>query len=169
MIEPTADDGPARVALVLGAAVGSGGEPSAALRRRARQAARLYAEGRVSLILASGGPPGATPAEAELIRRLCIGDGVPDTAILVEPRAATTDENIRRALPILRARGIDRVVLVTDRFHARRAAMVARAAGLGVTLSCPPPEGTARWRLGRLWLREGLAILVYRYRIWRGR
>lgn len=159
----------ADAALVLGAAALAGGRPSAALRRRALHAARLYAQGRVRLILASGGPPDASPTEAELIRKLCIDAGVPDSAILVEPCATTTAENIRLGLPILREHGIMRVCLVTDRFHAPRAAMVARAAGMTFTLSCPRADGIGRLKLCRWWLREGVAILVYRYRIWRGR
>ncbi len=158
----------ADAALVLGAAAHADGRPSAALRRRALHAAGLYARGRVRLILASGGPPGATPTEAELVRRLCIGAGVPDAAILTEPNAATTAENIRLSLPVLREHGIARVCLVTDRFHAPRAAMVARAAGMSFTLSCPRPDGIGRLKLCRLWLREGLAIVVYRFRIRRG-
>ncbi|WP_111731874.1 YdcF family protein [Roseovarius amoyensis] len=164
----TVDD-TADAALVLGAAAHADGRPSAALRRRALHAAHLYDQGRVRLILASGGPPGASPTEAELIRQLCIKAGVPDSAILVEPCAATTAENIRLSLPILRKHKITRVCLVTDRFHAPRAAMVARAAGLSFTLSCPHADGVGWLKLCRLWLREGVAIVVYRYRIWRGR
>ncbi|GAB4300293.1 MAG: hypothetical protein Kow0058_15690 [Roseovarius sp.] len=156
----------ADVALVLGAAVAPGGRPSAALRRRALHAARLYAEGRVRRILASGGPPGADPTEAELIRRLCRDAGVPASAILTEPRAASTEENIRFSLPILREAGMTRVCLVTDRFHARRAAMLARAAGLSPTLSCPAPEGAGWPQLWRLRLREALALAVCCLRLW---
>lgn len=158
----------ADAALVLGAAALADGQPSAALRRRALHAARLFAQGRVRLILASGGPPGASPTEAELIRKLCIGAGVPDNAILVEPCAATTADNIRLSRPILHEHGITRICLVTDRFHAPRAAMVARAAGLSFTFSCPRAHGIGRLKLCRWWLREGVAITVYRYRIWRG-
>jgi len=158
-------DSPA--ALVLGASVKPDGAPSAALSRRVAHAASLYREGRVGRIVLSGGPPGAVPAEAEVMARLCREAGVPDAAILTETRAASTAENIRLSLPILRRERIARVILVTDRFHAPRAAAVARDAGLAVTLSCPaariPPL-----RLLRLRLREALAMTLYRYMRRRG-
>jgi len=148
-------------ALVLGAAVLVGGQPSAALKRRALHAARLYRAGAVSTILATGGPPGAAPSEAEVIRSLCLTAGVRDADILVEDRAASTRENIAFALPILAAHRIEQVCIVTDRFHARRALMTARACGLVARVSCPDPTGTWCWRLARNYLREAAAIAAH--------
>lgn len=149
-------------ALVLGARVLAGGQPSVALKRRALQAARLYRDGKVGRIVASGGPPGARPTEAEVIRSLCLTAGVPDGAILLESEAATTEENIRFSLPLVPPG--TRLWLVTDRYHAPRAALAARAHGLEPTLCCPAPTGTGRRRLARLWLRELPALAYYAWR-----
>ncbi len=166
MTEET-EDRPA-TALVLGARVLAGGQPSAALKRRALHAARLYRAGKVGRIVASGGPPGARPSEAEVIRSLCLTAGVPDAAILLETEAATTEENIRFARPILEAERIGALWLVTDGFHARRAAFTAQAQGLEVAVSCPEATGLSRRRLARLYLREWAALAVYALRSWRG-
>ena len=155
-------------ALVLGAKVLEDGRPSAALERRARHAAGLYREGVVARIIASGGPPGAQVTEAEAIRDLCVAAGVPDTAILLETEAASTEENIRLARPILAAEGISSVWLVTDGFHARRAGFTARRQGLDAEISCPELTGVPLWRRVRLHLRERAALAVYAVRLWRG-
>lgn len=167
-MEQGVENAPA-AALVLGAKVLPGGQPSAALKRRALQAARLYRQGRVAKVIASGGPPGAAPSEAEVIRTLCLTAGVADEDIITEDQAASTAENIRNALPLLARHGIGQVWVVTDRYHARRAAMTARAHGLDVQLSCPPAVGTGRTRLLRYYLREFPAMVFYALRHWQGR
>lgn len=158
----------ARAALVLGAAVQPGGQASAALKRRALHAARLYRSGCVERIIASGGPPGAAPSEAEVIRLLCLTAGVDDAHIHLEPRASNTEENIRLALPLLAENHLDLACLVTDRFHARRAEMVARAHGLAVPTDCPRPTGSGRWQLLRLHGREAAARTAFRMRKHKG-
>lgn len=153
-----------RAALVLGAAVHAGGQPSAALKRRALQAARLYRGGQIDTVIASGGPPGAAPTEAAVIRSLCRTAGVAVGDILIEDRAKNTEENIVNSLPLLAANGIGEIVLVTDRYHARRAEMVAQAYGLTAHASCPPPIGTGRLRLIKLYAREIAARALFRFR-----
>ena len=154
-------------ALVLGAKVLEGGQPSAALKRRALHAARLYREGHVSRVIASGGPPGTSPSEAEVIRHLCRIAGVADTDILTEDQAATTRDNIALSLPLLPDTPAP-LIIVTDRYHAPRARLTARAYGLSPEISCPAPTGASGWRLLRLYLREGAALVVYALRVWRG-
>lgn len=162
------DDTPRRAAaLVLGAKVLVDGRPSAALERRARHAAALYREGMVARIIASGGPPGAPVTEAEAIRRLCVSAGVPDAAILLETEATSTEENIRLARPILEANRIGALWLVTDGFHARRAAFTARRQGLEARMSCPELTGVPLWRRVRMQVRETAALAIYAVRLWR--
>lgn len=165
----TDDDAPRpAAALVLGAKVLRGGQPSAALKRRALHAARLYREAVVERIIASGGPPGGRPTEAEVIRSLCLTAGVPDEAILLENKAANTEENIRFARPILEAERIGAVWLVTDGFHARRASFTARMQGMEAEMSCPALTGVPLGRRVKTYLRETGALAVYAVRLWRG-
>jgi uncharacterized SAM-binding protein YcdF (DUF218 family) len=124
--------------LVLGAAVWPGGRPSPTLRRRTLHAARLWAEGRANTMIPCGGTGRHPPAEAEVMRRLLLEEGVPDTAIHPETRSTTTGENIRFALPILAGLGISSVLIVSDAFHLPRARLLARRAGLSVETSAPP-------------------------------
>ncbi len=66
--------------------------------------------------------------------------GVPPEAIMPEATSTTTLENIRNALPILADLNAQSVLIVTDRYHARRAAMVAHHFRLTAKVDCPAPE-----------------------------
>ena len=118
------------VALVLGASVRPGGAPSAALARRAHHAAHLWQAGEVGALVLSGGIRTHPPSEADVMAALCRGDGVPEAALRRERAAQTTEDNVRLSLPLLRELGAQEVVIVTDRYHAARALLVARRSGL---------------------------------------
>ena len=147
-----------RIAVVLGAAVWPGGTPSPTLRRRAAHAVALYHAGRVDAVLGCGGTGRHGPAEAVVIARLCRDAGVPDSAIGIEDRSATTRENLTHARALL-PRGAA-VVIVTDPYHAPRARLLARQLGLAATHSCPAARriGPSQWL--RHLPREALALIA---------
>lgn len=127
--------------LVLGAAVKPGGVASSALERRALHAARLWHAGRATLIVPCGGTGRHPPAEAEVMQRLLVDAGIPDRAILPEAHSSSTAENIRFALPLLAARGVGHVLIVSDAWHLPRARLLARRTGLCAEGSSPPLSG----------------------------
>ncbi|WP_333830841.1 YdcF family protein [Pararhodobacter sp.] len=149
-----------RVALVLGAAVWAGGQPSPTLARRAQHAAGLYRAGKVDAIIGCGGLGRHPPTEASVIAALCRAEGVPGSALSEEGASTSTRENLLNALPLLAALQPQSVVIVTDPYHAPRAKLMARQLGVSARSDCPP------WRaIGpRQWLRhiprEGLALLA---------
>lgn len=148
------------VVLVLGAAVWPGGQPSPTLRRRALHGASLVLSGQARALIGCGGLGRHPPTEAEVILQLCAGAGVPASALHAEAASTSTEENLRLALPILARLGADRVILVTDRYHAPRALLIARSLGLQAQASCPPAQtGTHPLRRALAWAREGAAIL----------
>ena len=155
------------LALILGAAVWADG-PSPTLRRRTIAAAALWHRGEVAAILCCGGLGRHPPAEAVAMRAILIAEGVPEAAILIEDRSATTAENLRLALPILRARGEVHVILVTDWYHAPRARMTARRMGLRAESRSPPLRGARPLGQLRLALREIPAYVLYWWRLPRG-
>jgi uncharacterized SAM-binding protein YcdF (DUF218 family) len=146
------------VALVLGAAVWPGGNPSPTLRRRALHGAGLVRAGRAIHIIGCGGVGRHPPAEARVIADLCRNMGV--AAVSEEAASTTTLENLRFAKPILARLGATRVIVVTDWYHAPRARLLAWGLGLRAVASCPPLAGTT-WR-GQLRpaLREIAALPV---------
>ena len=129
---------------------------------RVWHAVRLFRAGKAPLILASGGnlpwreidrPEAA--AMAELLREF----GVPDTAIVLEANSRTTRENRDNALPILRALGARRILLVTSALHMPRALALFENTGLDVT---PAPADFEVYRRDRShplrWLPDAQAL-----------
>ncbi|MEL6681690.1 MAG: YdcF family protein [Pseudomonadota bacterium] len=120
--------------VILGAAVWQNG-PSPTLVRRTTHAATLWHAGRAPLVVACGGLGQHAPTEAEAMRSLLVSAGVPDDVILTENTSTTTLENIRNALPLLPGPNI---IIVTDRYHARRAGLVASHFRLRAVVDSPP-------------------------------
>lgn len=104
----------------------------AALKRRMEIGIRLFETGAAPLLVLSGGGRGPIP-EAALMREAAIAHGVPETALLLDPVSRDTFENARETARLLSARGLRSVLLVSDRAHLPRAAVLFRLAGLWVT------------------------------------
>jgi uncharacterized SAM-binding protein YcdF (DUF218 family) len=104
---------------------------SAALTRRLEIGIRLFEAGAGPLLVLSGGGRGPLP-EAEVMRLAAIAHGVPEAAVLIDPLSRNTFENARETARLLTARERHSVLLVSDRAHLRRAAMLFRLAGLRV-------------------------------------
>jgi uncharacterized SAM-binding protein YcdF (DUF218 family) len=161
----------ADVAVVLGAAVLAGGQPSASLARRVRHAARLWRDGTVAYLLLTGGVGRHPPAEAEVMRRLAEREGVEPSRIVLEGHATTTLESAAYCAPIIATHGWRRVVLVTDRYHLPRALMAFRSRGVEVSGSAPPDGRGAmpRWQWAAMHVRELAALPWYLLRTTRRR
>ena len=150
--------------LILGAAVWADG-PSPTLKRRTLHAATLWHSGVAPLLVPCGGLGRHSPTEAAAMRDILRGQGIPDTAIMIEDRSTDTLENIRYALPHLKQNAATRVTIVTDLTHGPRAAMVARHFGLTATVSSPSLTGGRKRTVIRQALRECGAIPVYFWRL----
>ncbi len=100
----------------------------------------LYHAGVAPALLLSGG--GHPVSEAEVMRRLALAAGVPESALLVEPLSRNTLENATHVAGLLASRPGTAIILVTDRYHAFRARLLFGLAGLTVSAvhvaSLPP-------------------------------
>ena len=142
---------PADAIVVLGAAQYRG-RPSPVLRARLDHAVELYAQGLASRLVLTGGiAEGDTASEAAVSRSYVLQAGVPDSAILLENDGRTTEQSLRAVAALLEARGLERVILVSDPFHLFRASVVARRHGLTVRTS--PTRTDDAW--GRLLRQPG--------------
>jgi uncharacterized SAM-binding protein YcdF (DUF218 family) len=97
------------------------------------EAARLYRRGLAPRIIVTGGSfvehGGPSGTEAEAMRIFLLDLGVPAHAILDEPKAQNTIENIGNVRAMV---GDGRVALVTSAYHMPRAVKLAALAGLKV-------------------------------------
>lgn len=143
--------------VVLGARVLPDGTPSEALVARVHHAVSLFRAGLAPALVLSGGGQ-AEAREAELARRLAVDAGVPTEACLVEAQSRSTFENARRSVEVLQAHGFDDVWLVTDDFHAYRAAAHFRRAGVRVSVAAVTRALSTASRV-RWTLREVVALV----------
>jgi uncharacterized SAM-binding protein YcdF (DUF218 family) len=149
--------------IVLGCNIGSLERPSPCMEARSAHAAELYRRGLASYVIASGGPSHPETTEAAELARLLERDGVPSERIVLEDRALNTIQNVRYSAQIMDERGWDTAILVTEPFHIRRAALVARDFGLEVWPS--PAVRSPNWdsipaRAYNL-SRDALSLMLY--------
>lgn len=145
------------VALVLGAAQYNG-EPSPVLRQRLDLAVSLFQSGLVDkVVVTGGGQTGDATTEAKASYDYLRAQGVPDERVLLEVQGTSTYESLAAAHRFLAAEGVTAVVLVTDRFHARRSLLVAEEVGFDAEVALTPPAASIR----RL-IHESAAVAVGR-------
>ena len=143
--------GAAPVAVVLGAGVRNGTEPSAVLYDRVAAAAELYRAGRVRALLMSGDNRFRGYNEPAVMRDVALRLGVPAGAVVQDFAGRRTYDTCYRAREIF---GVRRAVVVTQRFHAARALYLCQSLGVeSVALAADRREYPA-WK--HLWwsLRE---------------
>ncbi len=113
---------------------------------RCLQGAKVYHAHPDSLIVVSGGkvnPLRPGPPGAELMRDFLVQLDVDVEDILVQPKSRSTHEDAVHTAELLRARGIDSAVLVTEAVHLERGLRCFRAQGIDVI-----PSG-CRYRASR--------------------
>lgn len=115
----------------------------------ATAAAQLYHRGLFPLLVLTGGNSPTTRGrfprgEAVHYRDHVLGLGVPAPAVLVEPRAANTGQNITFTRDLLRGHGVTvtSVMLVCKPYMQRRAYATARKLWPGVDLVCASQDLT---------------------------
>jgi uncharacterized SAM-binding protein YcdF (DUF218 family) len=153
--------GPVEVVVVLGSGlIGDRVPPLLASRlRRGRLVfERSVAAGRdVRLVTSGGRGKDEHVAEAVAMRDFLVREGTPAEAVLTEERSRNTKENLNYTAELLARRGLSGpVAVVTSDFHALRAALLMRKAGLpGYAVG----SKTARYFWPTAVMREYVAVL----------
>jgi uncharacterized SAM-binding protein YcdF (DUF218 family) len=118
-------------AIVVFGAAQYNGRPSPVLQARLDHAAALYDDGFAEVIVVTGGrQPGDKFTEASTSADYLSGKGVSQDAILREVRGANSWESLAAAASFLKDRGMTKVLLVSDPFHAARTEAMADELGL---------------------------------------
>ncbi len=150
-IHPPSEIPEAPVALVFGAGLSAGGEPSPILRQRVETAMSLYRQGKVRKLLVSGDNTDPFHDETKAMRRYAIDRGLPAEDVVGDYAGVSTWDTCYRAKEIF---GVERAVLVTQGFHLPRALFMANA--LGIDAHGVAADADAR-RVTRYGFREFLA------------
>lgn len=120
---PPSSEGHGCAVLVLGSPANADGSPSGVARFRVESGVRVYRQHRCSRLVFSGGAVRNEHVEAESMAVLARRLAVPTRNIVIEASARSTWENVGCAAPLVPA--ADRVLVVSDSLHARRAARYA--------------------------------------------
>ncbi len=169
-----ADPRPAPAIVVLTAWVSPDGVLNEQAIRRTDTAARLYREGLSPLVIISGGDPtaGSSPQSADFMAQFATELGIPRSAILLEKKSDNTHSSAVQVSVLCRGLGIERVLLVTDAVHMRRAVATFKAQHLSVS-PVPADPWALGWETPLIRLRkfggalhEYGGLLYYRWKGW---
>ena len=130
--------------IVLGAAVYKD-QPSLTLVRRLEGALDYLETYPDSVAIVSGGMgPGETITEAQAMYDWLTAAGVDPARVLTEPKASSTEENLKFSFDIIRARGDEpagKVAIVSSAYHLYRAKCLAAKLGVPDAAGVAAPWG----------------------------
>jgi SanA protein len=141
------------VGLVLGTSPFTrGGKPNPQFYGRIDAAVELYKAGKIKHLIVSGANPDATYNEPRQMWKELTKAGVPSQAITMDFAGFRTLDSVSRAQAVF---GLDRMTIITQRYHAYRAVFIAKKLHLRVAAFTPPSDETSVF--SRTMLREVLA------------
>jgi uncharacterized SAM-binding protein YcdF (DUF218 family) len=146
--------------VVLGARAYADGTPSIPLGDRVRTACGLYHAGLAPRLIFSGGPGDGAITEPEAMKRMAMGLGVPESAIILDEMGVNTQATIDNTIPILRRTGARRVMAVSNFYHLPRIKMTYQREGWDV-YTVPAEESYTLRALPFYMLREVAGLWAY--------
>lgn len=148
----------ARVAIVFGAGVERDGTPSGMLADRLNTAVELYRRGVVHVLLLTGDHSRADYDEVGAMQRYAVAHGVPASRVALDFAGFRTYDSCYRARAIF---GVERAVLVTQRYHLARALYTCRRLGIdAVGIGTPDWGAYSTQMMTSYTLREWVASAV---------
>jgi len=149
-------------AIVVMGAAQYDGRPSDVLAARLDHVVDLWNDGLAPLVVTTGGNrPGDRFTEAEASANYLVDRGVPADAI-VQVGGSTSYDELRAARDLLRGRGLDRVLLVSDQYHSLRIRLVAQELGLTAYVSPTDSSPVRGWYEFEMDLKEAAGIAAGR-------
>lgn len=126
--------------VVFAGGVGESGQAGGGYQERVKQAVDLYRAGQAPRMIFSSGYSFVF-LEAQVMKELAVTQGVPESAIILEPRAANTYQNVQYVADLLRVSQWRSILLVSSPYHMRRAVLTWRKMAPEVTvIASPVPE-----------------------------
>ena len=130
---------------------------------RYRDGVRLYRAGWAPRLIFSGAAWDGGHSNADVMRTLAISDGIPASAILVDPQADDTYGNAVHTRDLMLAHGLKSAILVTSPYHLQRAVLTFRGVynGTGIrVIGRSAPDG--EWRKTSWWMNPDTRALTVR-------
>ena len=118
------------VGIVLGSKVMPDGAPSDRLRARLDRSVELYRQGAFRQIIVSGGTGKEGFSEAKIMASYLAGQQIPRSALILDEHGDTTEATAIHSAAIMKARGLNSALVVTQYFHVTRSSFALRHAGI---------------------------------------
>jgi uncharacterized SAM-binding protein YcdF (DUF218 family) len=151
--------------VVPGDAADKYGNPTPNELARVSEAVREYERGAAEHILFTGGAVKNRYVEAEVMARTAEAQGIPASAILLEPQARNTAENACYAMKMIKARGWGSAEVVSNAWHLGRAGLIFSHLPIAWrTHAAPAVEPEPGWYEDALGMEETLKTV--RYLVW---
>lgn len=112
--------------VVLGAGLRADGTPSNMLEDRLKGAIELYKSGVAPVIILSGDCSGEDYDEVSSMKKYCIQNGVPESAIVRDDKGFSTFETMHN---VVKEMGYKKIMVVTQKYHLYRAVYLAKRMG----------------------------------------
>ena len=110
--------------IVLGSPADSDGNPEPRQLARVTEAVHEYERGVAPRLILTGGAVANRFVEAEVMSRTAHAQGIPDAAIVLEPRAADTIQNACYSVEIMKEHGWRSAEVVSSPSHLPRAGLI---------------------------------------------
>jgi uncharacterized SAM-binding protein YcdF (DUF218 family) len=128
--------------IVLGTPADSDGNPTPAMLERITEGVREYKRGIATHLIVTGAAAHNKYVEAEVMARVAEAQGVPASAVLIEPHALDTIQNACYSARILKMHGWRSAEVVSSAAHLPRAAMI-----FAHLASANPSPDSLQWRM----------------------
>jgi vancomycin permeability regulator SanA len=123
------------VAIVLGSKVEADGLPSARLRARLDKTVELYRQGLFPRVIVSGGLGSEGFDEAVVMKRYLVEKGLPEASVYVDSQGMTTHLTARNAAQLMKAKGWQSALVISQYFHISRTKLALRRYGVSPVTS----------------------------------
>lgn len=157
--------------IVLGTPADSDGNPTPELLARVTEGVREYERGVAPRMILTGGAAHNQFVEAQVMARTAEAEGIPETAIFVEPEARNTMENACYAGRIMKAHGWRSAEVVSSASHLPRAGLLFNRLPLEWRTHAAPPlepePGYSPWATASLETAKTMRYLAWTR--WTGR
>jgi uncharacterized SAM-binding protein YcdF (DUF218 family) len=151
--------------VVLGDPADKYGNPTPTELARVSEAVREYERGAAEHILFTGGAVHNRFVEAEVMARTAEAQGIPASAVAIEPDARNTVENACYAVRMMRARGWASAEVVSNSWHLGRAGLIfSRLPIVWKVHAAEPVEPEPGWHADAVGAEETLKTV--RYLVW---
>jgi uncharacterized SAM-binding protein YcdF (DUF218 family) len=151
--------------VVLGDPADKYGNPTPTELERVSEAVREYERGAAEHILFTGGAVHNQFVEAEVMARTAEAQGIPASAVVIEPDARNTVENACYAVRMMRARGWASAEVVSNAWHLGRAGLIFSRLPIAWKVhAAEPVEPEPGWHADAVGAEETLKTV--RYLVW---